>query len=78
MEEADKDWMTIRMVGGWMFLLVPAHLGSPGQMAVKRLLLLYDQTRNVTRVRWEITYVLICRWVSGYCVANYIAINLQL
>jgi len=26
MEEADKDWMMIRMVGGWMFLLVPAHL----------------------------------------------------
>jgi len=32
--------MKIRMVGGWMFLLVPAHPGSPGQRAVKRLLLL--------------------------------------
>jgi len=32
--------MTIRMVGGWVFLLVPAHLGSPRQMVVKRLLLL--------------------------------------
>jgi len=30
MEEADKDWM-IRMVGGWVFPLVPAHPGSPGQ-----------------------------------------------
>jgi len=64
MEEADKDWVMIRMVGGWMFLLVPAHpqkpspkwpvmkwdvkpyslhfthSGSPGQRAVKRLLLL--------------------------------------
>jgi len=40
MEEADKDWMMIRMVGGWMFLLVPAHPGSPGQRAVKRSLLL--------------------------------------
>jgi len=40
MEEADKDWMMIRMVGGSMFLLVPAHPGSPGQRAVKRLLLL--------------------------------------
>jgi len=30
----------IRMVGGSMFLLVPAHPGSPGQRAVKRLLLL--------------------------------------
>jgi len=38
MEEADKDWM-IRMVGDWMFLLVPAHPGSPGQSAVKQLLL---------------------------------------
>ena len=32
--------MMIRMVGGWVFLLVPAHPGSPGQRAVKRLLLL--------------------------------------
>jgi len=40
MEEAGKDWMMIMMVGGWMFLLVPAHLGSPGQRAVKQLLLL--------------------------------------
>jgi len=40
MEEADKDWMMIRMVGEWLFLLVPAHPGSPGQRAVKRLLLL--------------------------------------
>jgi len=34
MEEADKDWMMIRMVGGLMFLLVPAHPGSPRQRAV--------------------------------------------
>jgi len=40
MEEAHKDRMMIRMVGGWMFLLVPAHPGSPGQRAIKRLLLL--------------------------------------
>jgi len=26
MEEADKDWMMIRMVGGWVFLLVPSSL----------------------------------------------------
>jgi len=26
--------------GGWVFLLVPARLGSPGQTAIKRLLLL--------------------------------------
>jgi len=39
MEEADKDWVMIRMVGGWVFLLVPAHPGSPGQRAIKWLLL---------------------------------------
>jgi len=38
MEEADKDWMMIKMVDGWVFLLVPAHPGSPWQRAVKRLL----------------------------------------
>jgi len=32
MEEADEDWMMIRMVGGSVFLLVPAHSGSPGQV----------------------------------------------
>jgi len=49
MEEADKDWMMIRMVGGWVFLLIPAHPGSPGQRAVKRLLLLleYNNTRFI-------------------------------
>jgi len=39
MEEADKDWMMIRMVDGWVLLLVLAHPGSPRQRAVKRLLL---------------------------------------
>jgi len=32
--------MMIRMVGGWVFLLVPAHPDSHRQTAVKRLLLL--------------------------------------
>jgi len=40
MEEADKDWMMIRMVGGWLFLLVLVHLGSPRWRAVKWLLYL--------------------------------------
>jgi len=48
MEEADKYWMMIRMVGGWVFLLVPAHLGSPGQRAVKRLLLLLCMPPQIT------------------------------
>jgi len=40
MEEADKDWMMIRMVGERIFLLLLAHPGCPGKRAVKRLLLL--------------------------------------
>jgi len=40
MEEADEDWLVIRMMGGLMFLLLPAHPGIPSQRAVKRLLLL--------------------------------------
>ena len=38
MEEDDKACPMIRMgVSGWMFLVVPAYPGSPGQKAVKRL-----------------------------------------
>ena len=37
MEEADKDWMMIRMVGGCVFLLALAHPSSSGQRSVKRL-----------------------------------------
>jgi len=32
--------MMITIVGRWVFLLVPAHPGSPGHRAVKQLLLL--------------------------------------
>jgi len=37
MEEGDADLMMIRMVGGWMFLLVLARPGRPVQIFVKRL-----------------------------------------
>jgi len=59
MEEADKDWMMIRMVGGWVFLLVPAHPGSPGQRAVKRLLLLLFPLLSifVFHLFWQITII---------------------
>jgi len=41
MEEADKGWLMLKIgVSGWMFLLVPAYLGNPGQRAIKQLLLL--------------------------------------
>ena len=50
MEEADKDWMMIRMLSGWVFLLVLAHPGSPGQKAVKRLLLLLLQSLYLVKI----------------------------
>ena len=38
MEEDDEGRPTIRMgVSGWMFLLVLAYPGSPGQKAVKKV-----------------------------------------
>ena len=41
MEKGDKGSKLTRMgVSGWMFLLVPAYPGCPGQTAVKWLLLL--------------------------------------
>jgi len=41
MEAVDKGCLMTRIgVSGWMFLLVPAHPGSPEQMAVKRLCVL--------------------------------------
>ena len=38
--------MSRRGVSGWMFLLVPAHPGSPGQRAVKRscVCVVYERT----------------------------------
>jgi len=42
--------MMIRMVGGWVFLLVPAHPGSPRQRAVKQLLLLLLQLIKETEM----------------------------
>ena len=50
MEEDDKGCPIIRMgVSGWMFLLVPAYPGSPGQKAVKWLCVcvyIYVQTTS--------------------------------
>jgi len=50
MEEADKDWMMIRMVGGWVFLLVLVHPGSPRWRAVKWLLLLFCSCVSVCQI----------------------------
>ena len=44
----------IRMgVTGWMFLLVPAYPGSPGQKAVKRMCVCVVQTHTVPSVLWR-------------------------
>ena len=52
--------MAIRMVGGWSFLLVPAHPGGPRQRAIKRLLLLlYDYMYKWDEESW---YVQLRRW----------------
>jgi len=49
MEKADKEWLMIRIgVSEWMFLQILAHLGSPGQRAVKRLLLFCLALRFIT------------------------------
>jgi len=44
MDEADKDWMMVSMHGGWVNVSSGTgyHRGSPGQRAVKRLLLLFN------------------------------------
>jgi len=63
MEEADKDWMMIRMVGGWVFLLVPAHPGSPRQRAIKRSLLLCCCTISILTA---IFYVNLFRFCLGF------------
>jgi len=42
MDEADKGWlMTTIGVSGWMFLLVPAHLGCPRQNPESRKMVVY-------------------------------------
>ena len=47
MEKGDKGSTLTRMgVSGWMFLLVPAYLGCPGQTAVKWLLLLLSESQE--------------------------------
>lgn len=53
MEEAGRGWVMVRMVGWSVFLLVLAHPGSPGQGAVKRLLLcVYDTSTLVLTYLW--------------------------
>ena len=76
MEEADKDWMMIRMVGGWMLLLVLAHLGSPGHRAIKQLLLLlyYDYSINYCTRKFTLTITQCnaswCRQVNKFATSR--------
>jgi len=49
MEEADKGWLRIRIgVSAWMFLLVPAHPGSPRQEAVNQMFCCFCCLQNKT------------------------------
>ena len=69
MEETDKDWMMIRMVGGWVFLLVPAHTGSPGQRTIKLLLLLlYVHTHKF--IACEVCVILLIVVASSSVIEN--------
>ena len=57
MEKCDKGSTLTRMgVSGWMFLLVPAYPGCPGQTAVKWLLLLVGE--------WGCCYERVCLCLS--------------
>jgi len=65
--------MMIRMVGGWVILLVPAHPGSPWQRAVKRLLLLLlvltvalIDTSVVDLLSWKFCFWVMCRVIVSH------------
>jgi len=61
MEKGNKGSTLTRMsVSGWMFLLVPAYPGCPGQTAVKWLLLL----------------LLICTWNNFLASADFQILNI--
>ena len=49
-------------VSGWMFLLVPAHPGSPGQRAVKQLLLLLLTCSST--VPWHVMFSVFFSFVA--------------
>ena len=69
MEKGDKGSTMIRMgVSGWMFLLVPAYPGCPGQTAVKWLLLLL----------WLYTYIYIHMWNLAIYIHNWSYISIYL
>ena len=73
MEKGDKGSTLTKMgVSGWMFLLVPAYPGCPGQTAVKwlllLLLLLYCKTQLM--LQWildgvHLAVILMCSYASG-------------
>ena len=55
------EWMMIRMVGGWLFLLIPALLGSPGQRAVKWLLCVVVNPMSTMEVDFICLFSLVSR-----------------
>jgi len=52
--DQSASWQSVScpVTGGWMFLLVPAHRGSPGQRAVKRSLL-FLCTKQIAKNRFR-------------------------
>ena len=73
MEKGDKGSTLTRMgVSGWMFLLVPAYPGCPGQTAVKwlLLLLLFFPQRCGSRQISGITCVLRTETITSSCYVN--------
>ena len=75
MEKGDKGSTLTRMgVSGWMFLLVPAYPGCPGQTAVKWLLLLLAISTHVYLAKNAayfpfnslLSFQRLCRLLWGY------------
>ena len=69
--------MMIRIVGGWMFLLVPAHPGSPGQRAVKTVVVVvavHSHAFHCWLSNWQVVnlvhlYIDLCLYPTARCLS---------
>ena len=67
--------MMIRMVGGWVFLLVPADPGSPGQRAVKRSLCVlcchvHTYSDSIYHQTLRTLWTVLCKCIRSRCMCN--------